>query len=268
MLTSQSQFHRDFYRRFSDPGSIPALIHANYRRDTRIGFDTELRTIPFDEDGPYRRFLTYQDTQFGNLSYWLGDFDLQRLTRSAWERNCSGPLIAVHPVFDNDNVVASDSDRQMVLIERRLPDYLLTNETRFRVSIASTSGDRCMRSGCFGLDASQLSTMTGVGKFNDGYLGTSRKARLFFLTPGAILYRGTYFVEIHGSFLHTQRAHVKIVADDGKSVLVNKDLPPLPQSDHIRIPLTLSSWVSDLRIELQVTDDNDFSIRGIRVVSN
>jgi hypothetical protein len=61
---------------------------------------------------------------------------------------------------------------------------------------------------------------------------------------------------------------VKIVADDGKSVLVNKDLPPLPQSDHIRISLTLSSWVSDLRIEVQVTDDNDFSIRGIRVVSD
>jgi hypothetical protein len=99
-------------------------------------------------------------------------------------------------------------------------------------------------------------------------LSTSQKAGLLFLTPGAILHRGTYFVEIHGSFLHTQRAHVKIVADDGTSILVDKDLPPLPQSDHIRIPLTLGSWVSDLRIELQVTDDNDFSIRGIRVVSD
>ena len=268
VLASQSQFHRDFSAEYSDPGSIPKLIQANYRRGTCIGFDTELRTIPFDEDGPYRRFLTYQETQFGNLSYWLGDFDLQRLTRSDWERSCSGPLIAFHPVFDYDTVVASDPNRQMVLIERRLPDYLLTNETRFRLSIASTAIDRCMRSGCFGLDASQLSTMTGVGKFKDGYLSTSGKAGQLFLTPGAILHRGTYFLEIHGSFLHTQGAHLRVVADDGTSILIDKDLPLLPQSDHIRIPLTLRSWVSDLRIEVQVTDDNDFSIRGIRVVSD
>ena len=46
------------------------------------------------------------------------------------------------------------------------------------------------------------------------------------------------------------------------------ELPPLRQTDHIQIPLTLNSPVSDLRIEAQVTDNNDFSIRGVGVVSD
>jgi hypothetical protein len=46
------------------------------------------------------------------------------------------------------------------------------------------------------------------------------------------------------------------------------ELPPLPQTDHIQSPLTLNSPVSDLRIEAQVIDNNDFSIRGVGVVSD
>ena len=232
-----------------------------------MGFSTELKAVPFDEDGPYRRYLTYQETQFGNLSYWLGNYDFRRMTRAEWQKSCDGPLIGFAPVFDTDNVVAVDSVRQMAVIEHHFPNLVTDLETRFGLSIADREGDRRMRSGCFGRDAEELSSMTGVGKFEDGYLVTSDRSGLLFLTPGAILHKGKYVLELYGSFGATQDAHILVFADDGSTILVDRDLPLLPQTNRIRIPMELPSWVSDLRIECQVTSTNQFAVRGIRIVS-
>ena len=189
------------------------------------------------------------------------------MTRAEWQKSCDGPLIGFAPVLDTDNVVAIDIVRQMAVIEHHFPNLIVGQDTQFGLSVAQREGDRCMRSGCFGHDAEELSTMTGVGKLDDGYLVTSGRSGLLFLTPGAILNRGEYVLELYGSFGVTRDAHVRVIADDGSMILADRDLPLMPQTTRIRIPIELPNWVSDLRIECQVTSTNQFAVSGIRIVS-
>jgi hypothetical protein len=259
-IPAQQEFYHRLFDEFGQTSALGRVIESNYVGGLCVGWDITTSEIPLG--------LTQSDigTSFGNLAFQLGNYSFRGMDRAIWRKECNGPLITYLPPHNDDIVLAHDTRFRLFLVDRTFRKLGSLPIDQFDLQLASDPNDSCMRSNCFGFNASQLAVRSETGQMNGNLLVSSDHAGIFFQSPGEILHSGAYILELVGEFGLQPDSEIRISWDSGassKTIALSSNV----RQQLIRVPFQLDSWVSDLTFTLVQNEASKIKFLGLRVVS-
>lgn len=247
-INTQLSWHTEIVEGYSQPSEISNYINDNFQKDDCVGFDN---TGARGED-KIERFELY--------SFYLFNFDFQRMNFEDWSSRCGGPYLT----FDKNRAksVVGSKDYEIVGVE--IPTYLyVIGKTDLTADDGAKNYDES--SGFFAdnkisytISADQMRDYTDVGRFDNGELRSDGKKGFLLYGPSIALQRGRYELKLNLSdFDNNDRVRVEAVTEKGNEKLLSRVVRPNEDS----INLDISGQVLDLEIRLFVDEKATIGFR-------
>jgi len=263
---AQTIWHKNILNHHSKPSGLVEYIRDNYQAGTCVGYDDKAII-----DKGVERY-SYINERFNLYSYYLFNYNYQRISKEKWLSNCDGPILTrdTEPfsLIEGVEVIGREESSGLFIVIKETTNY--TAPALPGVYWSKASKDACVISGCFTLNTKELSEHTQVDLYNGGNIKSTNQNGLLFYGPYYPIKKGEYYLKLEGTFSDLEGAVLDIISKGGQDKHLDIPLAKYFNSneDNIIIPFSLKFDVSDIEIRLRVSSRTKLAVYGYSIDLN
>jgi hypothetical protein len=255
-IVNQNTWHSNILSGYSVKPEIYNLINDNNYKSECIGFE-------LDEDKKILGII--ENERMKLLSYYLNDYNFNRMDYSDWLNNCEGPYITASDEY------LSDSSTAYVAREKNSGIYMIVKSKQVK-SLNTTSSEytnlyinedleECVAAGCYSLKASEMLNFTVVGNNEYGNsLITTGKPGVLLFGPYYGLNTGVYEIILDSEIINPEGSIIYVKSNKGQKIHYQSSI-----EDGVKYKFTLTEDVEDIEVSIVVEDETEIVLRSYSI---